>query len=143
MARRPDGGRWERILDGVEQYLEEAPADEILEDVGLEAEDPREVAAQVRSVLKGAVRAHQQEQLIRTRESYEREAAALTQQEVQIPSTPQTRRNWLAAVFEQRPGLVFQNRNFAELTDEDVEAHLRKLAMLGLLEDIKLPDSDD
>ena len=135
--------RWQRILDGVAEYIETAPAEEILEDARLENRDPGQIAEHVRGVLKGAVRVHKQQELARAREGYEREVAALNQQEIELPDDPAIRKSLLAAVCQQYPTLTLQNRAFNELTNEDVEAHLRKVARLGLLEGVKLPNSDD
>ena len=143
MARKSHNQHWQRILDGVAEYIESAPAEEILEDARLENRDPGQIAAHVRGVLNGAVRAHQKQELARAREGYEREVAALNQQEIELPGDPAIRRSWLAAVFQQYPTLTLQNRDFNELTNEDVETHLRNVAMLGLLKNVKQPNSDD
>ena len=143
MARKPHNQRWQRILDGVAEYIESAPADEVLEDARLEDRDPGQIAAHVRGVLKEAVRAYQQQELTRAREGYEREVATLNQQEIELPDDPATRRLWLAAICQQQPTLTLQNRDFNELTDEDVETHLRKVVMLGFLKDVKLPNDND
>ena len=143
MARNPHNQRWQRILDGVAEYIESASAEEVLEDARLGNRDPAQIAAHVRRVLKEAVRAHQQQELARAREGYERDVAALNEQEIDLPDDPEILRSWLAAVFQQYPTLTLQNRDFNELTNEDIEAHLRKLAMFGLLKDVKFPSGYD
>ena len=143
MPRKPHNQRWQRILDGLAEYIESAEAEEILEEGRLENRDPGQIAEHVRGVLKGAVRAHQQQERARAREGYEHEVVALNQQKIELPEDPATRRHWLAAVFQQQPTLTLQNRDFNELTDEDVEIHLRNAVMLGCLKDVKLPNDDD
>lgn len=66
---------------------------------------------------------------------------------ISLPKTPTARRSLLAAVFAKQPQLAaaftFQNRGFSELTDEDIENHLRKLALLGVLEGLKPPEEHE
>lgn len=49
-----------RILDGLAEYIENAPAEALLEDARQEGHDPEQIAAHVRDVLKVAVKTHQQ-----------------------------------------------------------------------------------
>ena len=148
MADKPrtDPNRLARILDGLAEHIENSPAEALLEDARQEGQDPEQIAAHVRGVLKVAVKAHQQRELNRAREAYAQEVESIRTCSIQLPEKPETRRSWLHAVFAQQPrlqaALTMQNREFSELTDEDVEAHLRKLEMLGILKDIKLPEDN-
>lgn len=93
------------------------------------------------------MKAFQQRELHTARQAYEREAALAKSRLIQLPKKPAQRRKWLEAVFAQQPQLqpafTWQNREFKDLTDEDIERHLRKMAELGVLKDVKLPDDDD
>lgn len=135
-----------KILDGLADYIENAPGEALLEDARDAGRDPEQMAAQVKNVLMRAVKNHQQRELLRARQAYEREVAAMRTRRIELPAKPETRRNWLAAVLAQRPqmqlAVTMQNRNFSELTNEDVEAHLRKLEMLGILKDVELPEDN-
>jgi len=66
---------------------------------------------------------------------------------VSLPKAPEKRRSLLAAIFSQEPQLqaafTFQNRGFSELTDQDVENHLRKLVLLGVLDENHLLKDDE
>lgn len=138
--------RLRRILDGVAEHIGSAPGEELIEDARTQGENPEATAAHLKSVLLAAVTNYRQRDLKTARESYEREVAAMRTQHVELPNRPESRRRWLTAVFNQQPQLqaafTMQNRDFSELTDEDVEAHLRKLDALGVLKHVKLPDDN-
>src|SRR6266446_1120809 len=133
MADKPrtEAERLARIVDGLAEYIENVPAEEIVEASREEGQNPSEVAAHVKDVLKNAVKNYQQRELMKAKAAYEQEIAAMSERRVHLPKRPETRRRWLDAVFQQQPQLqaafTLQNRDFSELTDEDIEAHLRKL----------------
>lgn len=134
-----------RILDGLGEYIRNAPGDELLEDARSEGRDPAQTATRVKRLLRQAVKGHQQKQLKKAEEDYEREVAAIRSREIILPKNAEHRRSLLASIFSKQPQLqaafTFQNRGFSELTDQDIENHLRKLALLGVLDDIKLPEN--
>lgn len=136
--------RLRRILDGVAEHIVTAPGEELVEDARVQEEKPEAIEAHVKNVLLTAVTNYRQRELKMARESYEQEVMAMKARRVELPQRPESRRRWLAAVFSQQPQLqaafTMQNRDFSDLTDEDVEAHLRKLDALGVLKDVKLPD---
>ncbi len=111
-----------------------------------EGQNPSELAAHIKGVLKNAVRSFQQRELMKAKAAYEQEVAAISRRKVNLPKSPETRRKWLSAVLQQQPqfevAFTLQNRDFSELTDEDIEAHLKKLEMLGVLKDVRLPEDD-
>jgi hypothetical protein len=146
MADKPrrEDDELDAILDGLAEYVENAPADTLLEDARQDSRDPKKIAAHVKGVLKMAVKNYEQRELTKAKEAYTQEVASMGVRKIELPTEPRTRRNWLAAVFQQQPqlqaALTMQNREFSELTDEDVDAHLRKLEILGVLKDVKLPE---
>ena len=134
--------RLKRMLDALAENIEIAPGNEVIEDARLEQKKPDEIAAHGKNVLLQAVKSHQQRELKNAREGYEQEVLAIKARRIELPKQPEVRRTWLAAVLEQLPQLqaafTIQNRNFSELSDEDVESHLRKLEILGVLKDVRL-----
>lgn len=136
-----------RIVDRLAEYVQSAPGDELLEDARREGHDPGQTTKRVKGLLHQAVKNHQQKQLKRAEEEYEREVAAMKSRHIKLPQTPERRRALLSAVFSRQPQLqaafTFQNRGFSELTDEDIENHLRKLALLGVLDEMQLPEDDE
>jgi len=136
-----------RILDRVAEYVQNAPGEELLEDARNEGRDPAQTTIRVKGLLRQAVRDYQQKQLKRADEDYEREVAAIKSRQIRLPKTAEQRRGLLAAIFAQQPQLklafTFQNRGFSELTDEDVSNHLRKLGLLGVLDEMHLREDDE
>jgi hypothetical protein len=136
-----------RILDGLAEYIQNAPGDELLEDARGEGRDPAQTTMRVKGLLRQAVKNHQQKQLKRAEEDYEREVAAIKSRVIRLPRTAERRRSLLAAIFMRQPQLklafTFQNRGFSELTDEDINNHLRKLALLGVLDEMQLTEDDE
>jgi hypothetical protein len=136
---RSESERLGRILDRLAEYIEDAPGEQLLEDAHLEGRDPAQTAKRVRALLAHAVNKHHAAHLKKAQDSYQEAVAAMKSRFVKLPQTPEGRRNLLGAILAQQPALrpafTFQNRDFTELTDEDVENHLRKLALLGVLDD--------
>jgi hypothetical protein len=149
MTDKPSSGteRLGRILDRLAEYIQNAPADELLEDARSEGRDPAQTAMRVKGLLRQAVRDHQHKQLKRAEEEYMREVAAMKSRRIRLPRTPERRRSLLAAIFAKQPQLkmafTFQNRGFSELTDEDISNHLRKLALLDVLDETQLTEDDE
>lgn len=137
--------RFEQILDALEEHNENASAKELIEDAQADGRDPAEATAHLKQMLRTALKTHRQRDLTKAKDGYKREAAAMRQQPIRLPKTPHARRNLLAAVFAKSPELqvTFANRDFKSLTDEDVEKHLRKLSILGALEDFAIADTDE
>jgi hypothetical protein len=136
-----------RILDGLAEYIRSAPGDELLEDARSEGSDPAQTAARVKGLLRQAVKSHQQKQLKKAQEDYEREVTAIRSRGIKLPQSAERRRTLLATIFTRQPQLklafTFQNRGFSELTDEDISNHLRKLALLGVLDEMQVTEDDE
>jgi len=82
-----------RILDGLGEYIRNAPGDELLEDARSEGRDPAQTAARVKGLLRQAVKGHQQKQLQKAEEEYESEVNALKSRNIILPKSPERRRN--------------------------------------------------
>jgi len=147
MPDKPKSGSEElsRIADQLAGYLKEAPASDLLEDAQREGRDPLQTASRVKALFRHTVAEFQKDQLRRTEEAYKRAITEMRSRTVSLPSTPEERRSLLGAILSQQPqfgaAITFQNRDFSDLTDEDVEKHLRKLAVLGVWSD-KQGDED-
>ncbi len=136
-----------RVLDRLAEYLRNSPGDELLEDARREGRDPAQTTLRVKGLFRQAVKNYEQKQLEKAQQEYEREVAAMKSRQISLPKAPEKRRSLLAAIFSQQPQLraafTFQNRGFSELTDQDIENHLRKLALLGVLDEMHLPADDE
>jgi len=89
---------------------------------------------------------HQQKGLVEAKQGHQRELARISQGHFNLPKTAEGRRNWFRAVLVQAPQLepafTLQNRELSALSDEDIETHLKKLANLGVLNAIRLPEEE-
>ena len=107
----------------------------------------KKLAEKVKGLFREAVKKYQQKQLEKAQHEYEREIAVMKSREITLPKTSAQRRSLLATIFSQQPQLTaaftFQNRGFSELTDQDIENHLRKLALLGVLDEMRLKGDDE
>jgi len=143
---KSDSNRLGRILDSLAEYVQNAPGEELLEDARREGRDPAKTTARIKGLFRQALKNHQEKQLETAQAEYERAVAAMKSRTISLPKTPTERRSLLAAVFAKQPqltaALTFQNRGFSELTDEDIENYLRKLALLGVLDEVKPPEDN-
>ena len=142
MSTMPFDDRLGKILDGVSEYIESAPAEDILEDVRLEGLDPAQSADEVRNTLRRALVLHGKAKLAEATRDYDEHAQVESQTVYQLPRSPADRRHLLQSAMALG-GLTLQNREFSELTDEDVLVQLRSLAELGHLDDLDGPDGDE
>lgn len=138
----PFDDRLGKILDGVAQYIEEAPAEDILENARLEGSDPHRCAEQVRNTLRQALVVHGKAKLAEARRACQAQVQEVRQPAYQLPPSPEGRRRLLQRAMEHE-SVTLQNRQFSELTDEDVLVQLRSLAELGHLDGLDEPDGDE
>jgi hypothetical protein len=138
--------RLARILNNVGEHIRNAPGDELLGIAHEELRDPTEVNARIKSLLRSASKAYHQKVLAEARQGYERELATISEGNFELPKTAEGRRNWFLAALAHAPQLepafTLQNRELSELSDDDIECHLRKLAQLGVLKAIRLPEEE-
>jgi hypothetical protein len=143
---RSDAERLAKILDGLGDFIRTAPGDELLEVAREEARNPAAVTARIKGLLTSALKAHQQEALVAAREGYQRALVTMSEPHVRLPGTAKGRRNWFQAVLIQAPQLqaafTLQNRELSDISDEDIESHLQKLASLGVLDAVSLPEEE-
>jgi hypothetical protein len=138
--------RLARMIDGLEEYITTTPDEELLEAAHEEGRDVAETSHRVKGILKRALRSHQQVQLLAAREGYRRDTAAMAAAAFELPKTTEGRRKLFMAAVAQlpqlQPAFTLQNREFKDLSDEDIEAQLRKMALLDLLSNVKVPEGE-
>lgn len=138
--------RLARILDTLGDHIRNAPGDELLDTAREEGRDPTEGYARIKDILLRTFKTYQQKSLAEARQGYQRELASISEGHFNLPRTAKGRRNWFLAVLAQAPQLqpafTLQNRELSDLSDEDIEAHLKKLAQLGVLNAILLPEEE-
>jgi hypothetical protein len=138
--------RLARILDNLGEHIRTAPGEELLEAAREEGRKPAEVTARIRGLLQSTFKLHQQKALVEAKEGYRREIASMSERRFNLPRTAKGRRKWFLAVLAQAPQLqpafTLQNRELSEISDEDIESHLKKLAQLGVLDALSLPEDE-
>lgn len=138
--------RLARILDNLAEHIRNVPGEELLEIAREEGRNPAEVNTRIKSLLRATFKEHQQKFLTEARQGYEHELATISEGNFQLPKTAAGRRSLFLAALTQAPQLTpaftLQNRQLTDLSDEDIECHLRKLAQLGVLKAIRLPEEE-
>jgi hypothetical protein len=81
--------RLARILDRIAEEIEGAPGNELLADACQDGRDPAQTAARVKGLLRQAMKKHAQALLQKSKEGYEREAAAMRSRHIKLPQSPQ------------------------------------------------------
>jgi hypothetical protein len=141
---RNDSERLARIIDGLGDIILNATDDETLQAAREENRNPTDTSARVKGILRRAVRSQQQVELIAARTGYRLQAAAMAESTFELPKTNEERRTLFMAAMSQLPKLrvafTAQNRDFKDLSDDDIEVQLRKMALLDLLSQVKVPE---
>lgn len=129
--------RLARIFDHLGEHIRSVPSDELLEAAREDGRDPGEVNSRIKGILSKEFKSQQQKSLAEAREGYKRELTRISESHFDLPITGKERRNLFLATLAQAPQLqsafTLQNRDLSELSDEDIESHLKTLAQLGVL----------
>jgi hypothetical protein len=137
----------QRPLDGFFDGLAESIADEdpveLLEEARAAGQNPGMIAEDLKRTLWHVLKKFEQRKLEAARESYRQHSASELTKNAHIAPTLDGRKRQLFTILESNPEigavLTTQHREFASLSDEDVESALADLAELGFLDDD--PDS--
>ena len=125
---------FEALADSVESLSDE----EVLAEVHDDGQNPEDVARQMRLVVQNTVKTFKQRTLIAAKEQHRREQAHLAGTECRLPGSAGERWKLLKTIIarHQQAGrmLVAQNRDFKEMTDDDVKSWLQQFAALGLVD---------
>ena len=124
------------LFEALADNIEDLSDAEVLAECRENGRSPMDVAKQARSVLQNAVKAFKQRPLLEARRERERAIERMTAAKHRLPADPKLRRHLLAAMMA-RPQvqgmLTAHGREFAELTDEDVEESILELMHLGVV----------
>ncbi len=145
MPKKPRDYRGElrQVMNTLAEAVAEASDKELLaqaQEAGLDLEAEAE---SVRALLRGSVDKFRKKKLGQARRDYELAASTLFTKTHRLPETPRERRNLLTNILAANPQmqgmLTVQFRELDQLSDTDVESSLRKLAELGILDDLEEP----
>lgn len=128
-----------RIMNGLAESTLEASDDELDEELREEGDAPERVAEEVRGVLRSAVKAHRQRNLLAAQKKYEDRLLHLEKKKYSLPDSIEDQRNLLMGLLASnsnvRSLLTAQNRDFTDLPDSEVTSYLKQLHELGALDD--------
>ena len=142
MPKKPRDYRGElrEVMNALADAVAEASDEEILAEAQETGLDLDAEAESVRVVLRRSVEKFKKRKLEQARRDYELAASALLSKKYSLPKTPRERRSLLTNVLAAQPQiqgmLTVQFRELDQLSDEDIESSLRKLAELGILDSL-------
>lgn len=128
-----------RIMNGLAESTLEMSDEEMEEELRQEGDAPERVADEVRGVLRRAVKAHRQRNLLAAQKKYEDRLLRLGEKQYTLPDSAEGRRGLLVGLLAGNPDvrslLTAQNRDFTDLPDSEVTSYLKQLHELGALDD--------
>lgn len=132
------------VHEALSEIIPRLSKEELDAEIRTRGKDPAEVAERTRSIMKSAVKNYQREQLQAATARHKARITELFQKKRDLPSTPEGRRELLAAVFAGIPDiqsavLTAHHREFSSLTDTDVEDYLYDLAALSVIDQFRDP----
>lgn len=133
-------GELKEVMNALAEAAAEASNKELLAEVQEAGLDLKAEAESIRAILLRSVSKFKRKKLEQARRDYEIAASSLFTKHYPLPETPQERRNLLINALTIQPEmqsmLTVQFRELDMLSDEDIESSLRKLAELGMLDDL-------
>lgn len=133
-------GELREVMNALAEAVAEASDEELLAEAQEAGLDLEAEAESVRAVLRRSVEKFKKRKLEQARRDYELAASALFTKTYHLPETSRERRDLLTNILAAKPQmqgmLTVQFRELDQLSDEDVESSLRKLAELGMLDDL-------
>jgi hypothetical protein len=128
-----------RIMNGLAESTLGISDEEMGEELREEGDVPERVADEVRGVLRRAVKAHRQRDLLAAQRRYEERLRHLGKKRYSLPESAEGRRDLLMGLLASNPNvrslLTAQNRDFTDLPDTEVTSYLEQLYELGALDD--------
>lgn len=132
------------IFDELAELILELSDQKILEVIQEEDKNLKSMADNIRQTLKFADKKFRLQRLKKAKEEYASEISKIESRKYTLPNNPIECRSLFLNILESLPTFfpefTFQNRNFEDLTDQDIESGLRQLTDLGL---INLTSNDD
>lgn len=126
---------WTSFIDGLVDSELELSDQDILQSIQEEGEDPNAVADNVRQLFKTTNKNFRQEPLRTAKKEHAEQVAKIKNQKYNLPKRESERRELFFDILKNLPSsfpdLTFQNRNFKDFTDQDIESGLKQLVDLG------------
>lgn len=146
MSKLTASTRLAALMNALADHTEHASDADILGDVPHGRDERKAAATAVRSILQGAIKTFRSERRRKAAEEHVLAVGRLAAHRAKLPASTADRRALLGSVVGKRPqmpeGMTLQFRNFASLSDADVESALKQLDALGMLQDDEGSDQD-
>ena len=138
---KPDQKKeWERLFNGLAEYVSETDAEELLEDAKQDDPDLDARLENLDFLLQRTLLLARKTKLQDARESYIKALDSIKAAAKTLPIKIAEKRDLLLRIFDLNPTLGNQlltvhHRHFEELTDDDIDTLLQQLEALGVLAD--------
>jgi hypothetical protein len=131
-----DEKKMRALYEALADHVESLSDEQLLADVRESGRPPEQVASEARNLIQNAVKRFKQRPLLEAQRERERALKRMSEAKYRLPAEPKRRREWLAAMMAQPQAqgmLTAHGREFAEMTDEDVEESILELMHLGVM----------
>lgn len=140
MTNTPKGKKAEllRILSFMTDTILEAPDEEILDEAEIEYGDPESAANEVRDTMLAAIKAFDQQKLVKAKLQYQESVREISEQNIEIPDSAEERQALLDSLIadlsgNDRAAMTAMFRDRKADSEKDFRSLLRQLQLLGKL----------
>jgi hypothetical protein len=128
------------IIEESTPALEKMSESEIDKLLAAEGIDAAKASASLDAAFEKAYLTFRKSRMTKAKEFVQNTAKIAIEIASKIPTTPEKRKALLEQILNQmpqiRPALTFQNRNFQDLSDDDIKSALEAMEKLGVLDDV-------
>jgi hypothetical protein len=131
-----DEKKMRALYEALADHVESLSDEQLLAEVRESGQAPEQVALEARNLIQRAVKRFKQRPLLEAQQERERALKRMSEAKYRLPAEPKKKREWLAAMMAQPQAqgmLTAHGREFAEMTDDDVEESILELMHLGVL----------
>ena len=137
----------ELIMSNLGDSIKGLSDEEIKAELREEGKDPDKIPDHMRNLFKSAHKKHRKRLLLAAKEEHKRQSAKIREKKFNFSISLEEMRKLLMDTLTKRPNLqsafTFQNRNFKDLSDEEVELALKQLIELGEIKKDMLGSPDN
>jgi hypothetical protein len=138
-----DEKKMRALYEALADHVESLSDEQLLAEVRESGQAPEQLASEARNLIQNAVKKFKQRPLLQAQQERERALKRMSEAKYRLPAEPRKKREWLAAMMAQPQAqgmLTAHGREFAEMSDADVEESILELMHLGVLPPDEKPD---
>jgi hypothetical protein len=138
-----DEKKMRALYEALADHVESLSDEQLLAEVRESGQAPEQLASDARNLIQNAVKRFKQRPLLQAQQERERALKRMSEAKYRLPAEPKKKREWLAAMMAQPQAqgiLTAHGREFAEMTDADVEESILELMHLGVLPPDEKPE---